>query len=153
MNPAWQTYGTVALHTFIIYVYLIVLVRVFGRRQLGQLTVIDLLVIILLGSTVETAMINGNTAIRAGLLSAFTLMATNLVITKLFGHSRRLRHFVGSEPYLLIHNGVFVDENLKRCGLTHDDVMQALRGRECDDLETVRSAILEVDGTVNVIRK
>ncbi len=100
-------YGIVALHTFIIYIYLIVLVRIFGRRQLEQLTVIDLLVVILLGSTVETAMINGNTAIRAGLLSAATLMVANFVISKIFGRFKKLRLLAGSGPILLVHDGVF----------------------------------------------
>jgi len=153
MNAQWQSYGIVALHTLIIYIYLIVLVRVFGRRQLGQLTIIDLLVIILLGSTVETAMINGNTAIRAGLISATTLMLANFLISKLFARFKGLRHITGSEPALLIHDGKFIQENLKRSGLTEADLMEALRGRECADLQTVRSAVLEVDGTVNIIRK
>jgi uncharacterized membrane protein YcaP (DUF421 family) len=151
MNKELQTYGVVALHTFIIYIYLIVLVRIFGRRQLGQLTVIDLLVIILLGSTVETAMINGNTAIRAGLLSATTLLATNFILSKLFGRFKRLRHLAGAGPTLLVHDGHMIQENLKRAGLSEDDVMEALRGRECADINDIRSAVLEVDGTVNVV--
>ncbi len=151
MSSPWQTYGTVALHTLIIYLYLIVLVRIFSRRQLGQLTVIDLIVIILLGSAVETAMINGNTSIRAGLVSAATLLLVNYGISKLFLRFKRLRHLVGSGPVLIVHNGQFVEENLKRLGLTHDDVLEALRSRECANVEDVKFAVMEVDGTVNVI--
>lgn len=146
-----REYGTVALHTFIIYIYLIVLVRLFGRRQLEQLTVIDLLVLILLGSAVETAMINGNTAIRAGLISATTLMVANFALSKLFGRFKRLRLLAGSGPILIVHDGNFLEENIKRVGLTESDVMQALRSRECADVAAVKSAILEVDGTINVL--
>lgn len=144
-------YLTVALHTLIIYLYLILLVRLFGRRQLGQLTVIDLLVIVLLGSAVETAMINGNTALRAGLASAATLLLVNFLLAKLFLRFKRLRHLVGSGPLLVVHDGHFVEENLKRAGLTEDDVREALRGREQSDVAKVRFAILEVDGTINVV--
>ena len=151
MHNAWQTYGTVALHTLIIYLYLIVLVRLFSRRQLGQLTVIDLLVIILLGSTVETAMINGNTALRAGLISAATLLAANYVVSQLFLKSKKIRHLVGSGPVVLVHDGQYVEENLKRVGMTEEDVLQALRSREQPGIEGVRFAVLETDGTVNVI--
>ncbi|HEY3781867.1 MAG TPA: YetF domain-containing protein [Fimbriimonadaceae bacterium] len=151
MSSPWLTYGTVALHTLIIYLYLIVLVRIFSRRQLGQLTVIDLIVVILLGSAVETAMINGNTAIRAGLISAATLMLANFALSQVFLRIKRFRHLVGSGPVLIVHNGHYVDENLKRIGLTHDDVLEALRSRECAELADVRFAVMEVDGTVNVI--
>lgn len=147
MSPYW----TVALHTLIIYCYLILLVRLFSRRQLGQLTVIDLLVIILLGSAVETAMINGNTSLRAGLVSAATLLLTNFLLGRICLKSKRLRHFVGAGPVLVVHDGHFVEENMKRIGLTDDDVMEALRSREVDDISKVRFGVMEVDGTFNVI--
>ena len=153
MPHGWHEYETVALHTLIIYLYLVVLVRVFGRRQLGQLTVIDLLVIILLGSTVETAMIHGDTSLGAGMLSAAVLLLTNFILTKIFFRFRRLRHLVGSEPMILVHDGQFVESTLKRVGLTEDDVLQALRGREQEGIENVRFAVLETDGTVNVISR
>src|SRR5215469_14180286 len=60
-----------------IYLFLVVLLRLFGRRQLGQLTIIDLLVVLLLGSAVETAMIHGDVSLWAGLVSATTLLGVN----------------------------------------------------------------------------
>lgn len=144
-------YWPVALNTVVVYAFLILLVRLFGRRQLGQLTVIDLLVIILLGSAVETAMINGNTAIRAGLLSAGTLLVLNFLLNKLLYRFKRLRHLVGSGPLIIVHDGRFVHENLKRAGLTEEDALEALRAREQPSVEGVKFAVLEVDGTVNVV--
>jgi len=96
-------------------------------------------------------MIHGNTSLAAGIVSALTLLLTNFALTKIFLKFKRLRHLVGSGPILLVDNGKFVDEHLKQAGFTEADVLQALRGREENNLENVRFAVLETDGTVNVI--
>src|SRR5437764_4438202 len=95
----------VAGSTAAIYLFLIVLLRLFGRRQLGQLTVIDLVVVLLLGSAVETAMIHGDVSLPAGLASAATLLVLNRILTVTFLHSERLRHLVDGGPVLLVHGG------------------------------------------------
>ncbi len=142
---------TVALHTAAIYLFLIFMLRAFNRRQLGQLTVIDLVIIILLGSAVETAMVNANTTLVAGLISAGTLLILNRLFGLLFFRSKRLRHIVTCGPVLLVHDGQFVDERLKRAGLTRADVMEALREHEQADIANIRFAVLETDGSINVV--
>src|SRR5690349_25029534 len=104
-------------HTLAIYAFLIFGLRVLGRRQTGQLTVLDLTIIILLGSAVETAMIAGNTRLVAGLVSAATLLAANRVLTRIVCRSRRLRRLIVGNPVLLVHNGHFIEEHLKKAGL------------------------------------
>ena len=138
-------------HTCAIYFFLIMMMRLFSRRQLGQLTVIDLVMIILLGSAVETAMVNANTTLIAGLVCASTLMLLNALFARIVFRSKRLRHVVANGPILLVHDGQFVETHLRRIGFTHDDVLQALRAREYADIAKVRFAVLETDGEVNVI--
>src|SRR2546425_9348724 len=91
--------------TFAIYLFLILALRFVGHRQLGQFTVLDLVIIIVLGSAVETAMIAGDTSLRAGLACAATLLLTNWLLSLLLRRSRRLRHLVDGHPVLLVHNG------------------------------------------------
>jgi uncharacterized membrane protein YcaP (DUF421 family) len=141
----------VILHTSVIYTFLIFMLRFASRRQLGQLTAIDLVVIILLGSAVETAMVNGNTTLPAGLACATTLLLMNKLLSRLLLRSRRLRHLVANGPMILVHDGKFVDEHLRRAGLTREDIMEALREREEGDVSRVRFAVLEMDGTINVV--
>lgn len=143
----------VAANTLILYLYLIFLMRFFGRRQLGQLTPIDLLVVILLGSCVETAMIHGDTSLLAGLVSALTLLIANRLLTLAFSKSKRVRHWMIAGPTLVVHNGQMVEANLRRLGLTPEDVMEGLREREQDDISNVRFGVMESDGTINVVTK
>jgi uncharacterized membrane protein YcaP (DUF421 family) len=143
----------VAGSTAVIYAFLIAGVRLLGRRQLGQLTVIDMIVILILGSAVETAMIHGDTSLPAGLVSMSTLMAMNFILTLAFARSKRLRHLIGGGPMLLVHDGEPVEEHLKRAGMSHDDLLEALRGPGYRDLADIRFAVLETDGTVSVVPK
>ncbi len=141
----------VFVHTTIIYIALMFMLRVLNRRAIGQLNVIDLLIVILLGSSVETAMVNADTHLTAGLVCAGTLLLLNFVLGRLMLRSKRLRHLVTGGPVLLIHDGQFVEEHLRRIGLTKSDVMQELREREYSSIEQIRFAVLETDGAINVV--
>jgi uncharacterized membrane protein YcaP (DUF421 family) len=141
----------VVAHTLVIYFFLIFLMRTVGQRTLGQLSVVDLVIIIVMGSAVETAMVNGDTSLQAGLVCAATLLAANRTLAFFVVRSRRLRKLVVGNPMILVHDGKFIEDHLRRAGLTQDDVMEALREREENKLENIRFAILEVDGTINVV--
>ena len=141
----------VALQTLAIYFFLIISLRFFGKRQLGQLTPVDLIMILILGSAVETAMIAGNVTLMAGLVSAATLLVANHLVSFAAHKSKGFRRLISGGPLLLVHDGQFVLEHLKRAGLTVREVEQALRQREIDNISQVRFAILEGDGEINVV--
>ena len=141
----------VSIHTLIIYLALLSGVRLIGRRQLGQLTVIDLVIVILLGSAVETAMVAGNTTLPAGLVSAATLLLTNQLLAFVAARWRRLRPFIAGPTLLLVNRGAVVEENLRRAGLTESDLLQAVRARGHADLSDIRFVVMEADGDINVV--
>jgi len=151
MNKTVTDMLIVAGSTLCIYIYLAIFIRIFNRRQLSQLTALDLLIVILLGSSVETAMVNGSTLLRMGFVSATTLLVANKVITSVLARSKKLSRLFCSGPVLLVRNGIFIEDHLRSAGLSHEDVMEALREREQADLSKVRYAILEPDGEINVI--
>ncbi len=151
MSQQAQLYLGVAMNTAIIYSFLIFGVRLAGRRQLGQLTSLDLLILILLGSAVETAMVRASTSLKAGLVSAAVLLLMNRLLNFAMQRSKRFSHLVGSGPLLLVHNGRFVEENLKRLGMTKTDVIEAIRERECASIKELRYAVFEPNGEVNIV--
>ncbi|GAC1549472.1 MAG: DUF421 domain-containing protein [Herpetosiphon sp.] len=141
----------VAMHTFLIYLFLIVGLRLMGRRHTGQLTIIDLIIIIVLGSAVETAMVAANTSLPAGIVSASTLLLTNRLLSWSLTRSKRLRRLVLGGPVLLVRHGVFVEEHLKRVGFTEADVMEAIRQHGEEAVTDVKYAVLEDDGSISVL--
>ncbi len=142
---------SVCVHTLVIYLFLIAAFRLLGRRHLAQLTVIDLVILIVLGSAVETSMIAGNTSLAAGLISAGTLLLVNRVLTGVLLRSKRLRHLVVGDPILLVHQGQLIEEHLRRTGLTETDLLEAIRERGYDTVDKVKFAVLETDGAIHVI--
>jgi uncharacterized membrane protein YcaP (DUF421 family) len=134
-----------------IYLFLITILRLVGRRQLAQLSALDLVVVLLLGSAVETAMIHGDVSLAAGLVSAAVLLVLNRLLTLVFLRAPRLSHLVNGGPILLVHDGAVIEEHLRRVGLTHPDLDAALRSRGFASSHGVREAVLETDGSITVV--
>lgn len=137
--------------TTVIYLFLIAVMRIFGRRELGQLSVLDLIVLLILGSAVETSMIHGNLTLPAGLTSAATLLVVNKVLSLIFLRSKRLRHIVNGGPVVLVHDGKVVHSHCKRVGMRDADLAEALRAKGYDSVAQVRFAVCETDGQVSVV--
>ncbi len=143
--------GVVVVHTLIVYLFLILLLSLIGYRQASEVGIVELVVIMVLGSAVETALIAGNTSLLAGLTSATTLFLADRVFDTLQNHSPRLtRAFVG-RPILLVSNGHLLPRRARQAGLTEDDVRQGVRERGYENLDQVKFAVLERDGTISVI--
>lgn len=141
----------VAATTAGIYLFLIAILRLIGRRQLAQLSALDLVVVLLLGSAVETAMIHGDVSLAAGFVSAVTLLVLNRLLTLVFLRVPRLSHLVNGGPILLVHDGAVIEEHLRRVGITHPDLDAALRSRGFADSGGVRDVVLETDGSITVV--
>src|SRR5258708_25939630 len=152
-------------NTVIIYVLLIIGIRTLGRRQTGQLTALDLLIVLLLGSAVETSLIgpakgsakglfhDPNVSLLAGIVSASTLLVINRLFGWLMSRSRRMRHLLSGGPLLLVHNGKYVQENLRRAGMTDADMLHALRGSGFAAPEEVCFALLEPNGEIHALER
>ncbi len=143
--------ASVALHTFLIYLFLIFILSLLGHRQSAELNITELVVIMIIGSSVETAMVAGDTSLLAGITSASTLFVSNRVLSLLMERWPRLRRFVVGRAILLVYEGRLLPQHLAEAGLDEDDVREGLRERGYDDLSQVRMAVLEIDGTISVV--
>ncbi len=143
--------GLVVLDTGIIYLFLILVLSLRGQRQISELSAIELLVIMILGSSVETAMIGGDTSLLAGLTSAATLFICNHLLSISMQRWHWLRRLVVGRPYLLVHNGRLLPKELDKADLTVDDVLEGIRERGYDNLDQVRIAVKEMDGAISVV--
>ena len=147
--PWWEF----ILRGLIIYVFLIVLLRLTGKRQVGQMAPFDLVLLLVLSNTVQNAMIGGDNSIIGGVISAVTLVAANWLVSLLTYRSKKMEALVEGRPELLIHNGKLFERALAQAKLTRHEMMNALREAGCAAVEDVRAAFLENDGTISVIPK
>jgi len=143
----------IALRSLAVYVAIVVLLRLGGRRQLGQLTPFDLVALLLVSNAVQNAMVGDDVSVPGGIVSAATLLSVAAVMVHLRARLPWIRRLVeGTGPTVLVQNGAFNERNLARVGLAHDDVLRALREHaEVDDVTHVRLAVLETDGTVSIV--
>ena len=145
--PWWEF----ILRGLIIYVFLIVLLRLTGKRQVGQMAPFDLVLLLVLSNTVQNAMIGGDNSILGGVISAVTLVAANWLVSLLTYRSKKVEALIEGRPELLVHNGKLFEKALAHSKLTRHELMNALREAGCASIEDARAAFLENDGTISII--
>jgi uncharacterized membrane protein YcaP (DUF421 family) len=141
------------LRGIIVYFFLIVLLRLTGKRQIGQMAPFDLVLLLVLSNALQNAMNGGDNSVTGGMISAVTLVATNWVVGLVTYKSKRMEALVEGRPEVLIHNGKLFEKALQHTTITHHELMTALREAGCACIEDVRGALLETDGTISVIPK
>ena len=150
MSLVWWEF---VLRGIIIYVFLIILLRLTGKRQVGQLSPFDLVLLLVLSNAVQNAMNGGDNSVIGGMISAVTLVGVNWIVGLLTYRSKKLEALVEGRPDVLIRDGKLFQQTLERAQLTHHEVMSALREAGCASIEEVRAALLENDGSISVIPK
>ncbi|MEO5953184.1 MAG: YetF domain-containing protein [Chloroflexia bacterium] len=141
----------IILRTLLVYIAVVAGLRIFGKRELGQMTPFDLVLLLTLSNAVQNAMTGGDNSLTGGLLSAATLLAVNWVRTKLGFKLPGLRKYLVGEPRLLVHNGDVLLNNLRAEGLDIDDILEAAREHGIGKISEIGEAMLEVDGTISII--
>lgn len=146
--PWWEF----VLRGVIVYCALLLLVRVSGKRTVGQFTPFDLLVVMLLSEAVSNSLSGGDDSISGGLLIACTLIALNIGIGFLSSRSRKLATLIDGECVLLARDGRIFKDVLKRARIAESDVEQALREADVE-LSDAKCIFLEADGKITVLEK
>ncbi|HTS21043.1 MAG TPA: YetF domain-containing protein [Casimicrobiaceae bacterium] len=145
--PIWE----LVLRSAVVYVFLLVLLRLTGKRQVGQLAPFDLVLLLVLSNAVQNSMNAGDNSLVGGLISAATLVGVNAAFAYATFRSKRLESIIEGRPQVLIHNGRLYDETLARANLTHHELQAALRQAGCTAVEQVHMAVLENNGSISVV--
>jgi uncharacterized membrane protein YcaP (DUF421 family) len=136
----------------IVYVFLMIAFRLAGKRELGQITPFDLIVLLTISNVLQNAMIGNDNSLGGGILGAMTLFVLNGLLSRVIFNFPRLQRWLEGEPTTLIKNGRIVESNLRREVMTLDELQRALRKHDLDwrDLPRVEHAQLELDGSVTL---
>ena len=142
-----------AIRTVAVYLGILILLRLAGKRDLAQLNTFDFVVLLLLSNVVQNAIIGNDNSLVGGLLGAAILVAGNsLVVRFVRGSDRAIRVFEGT-PSVLVRDGELDRVAIKRLGLRDQDVIQAVRHQGANDVEEVKEAVLEPGGSIVVVLK
>ena len=141
----------VVLRTAIVYLFVVAAIRISGKREVGQMSVLELVVILVLSDAVQNSMVGENTTLWGGLVAVVTLLGLDFAIKWITGRSRTLRNVIEGEPRLLVRDGRLLDKALREEKIDADDVRAAVRAHGLTRIDEVRLAVLETDGSISVI--
>jgi uncharacterized membrane protein YcaP (DUF421 family) len=134
----------------VVYVALLVALRIFGKREVGQFTLYDLVFVLLVANALQPAMTGPDNSLTGGLVLIAALVIANYGVGKLDGINAFHRLFAPT-PSVLIRDGQMLPATLQREGISADEVEMAIREHGVDDLKEVKLGVLEPDGTISIV--
>jgi uncharacterized membrane protein YcaP (DUF421 family) len=138
------------LRPVLVYLFLVVLLRIFGKRELAQLNPFDLIVLLSLSNTLQNAMIGDDNSVSGGLIGAFSLCAINYVVVRFLFKHRRLDQWIEGQPSVLIQDGKVQVKALARELLSLSELESIVHRQGFNSLAEVRSCVLMTGGTFSV---
>ena len=147
--PVWE----LILRGGVVYVFLLILLRITGKRQVGQMAPFDLVLLLVLSNAVQNSMNGGDNSLVGGLISATTLVGLNFLIGLMTYKSKKLEAIIEGRPQVLVHNGKLFEDVMASAKLTHHELDSALRQAGCNCVEEVHTAILENNGSISVVAR
>ena len=145
--PWWEFVARAAL----VYLALMLMVRLSGKRTVGQFTPFDLLVVMLLSESVSPGLTGGDDSVAGGLILVVTLVALNVAIAFVIARSRKAADLVEGTAVLLGRDGKIFKEALRRNHVAESDLEQSLREADCPR-EKMKYAFLEADGKITILQ-
>jgi uncharacterized membrane protein YcaP (DUF421 family) len=139
------------IRAVVVYGFLLVLLRVTGKRQIGQLAPFDLVLLLVLSNAVQNSMNGGDNSITGGLISAATLVGLNWIVARITYRSKRLEGLIEGHPVVLVHDGRVNHDAMRQVQMTMHELESSLRSEGCAGLAHVRFAVLENNGHVTVV--
>jgi uncharacterized membrane protein YcaP (DUF421 family) len=141
------------LRAVVVYAFLFILLRITGKRQVGQLAPFDLVLLLVLSNAVQNSMNGGDNSLTGGLILAVALVALNYLVAYVTHRSKKLELLVAGRPEVLIHNGRVFEQVMARVGLTHHELMAAVRQGGCASADDVHLAVIENNGSISVVAR
>ena len=147
MNP----YIDITLRSVAVYFFMIIALRIFGKKELSQLNTADVILILLISNSVQNAMVGANTSLYGGIIAAFSLFLINFIFKKVMLKSKLIKELVQDKPEILIHNGKTEFKTLARLGITSEELEEAMREHGIEYYKDVKLAMFEIDGNISII--
>jgi len=143
----------IALRALVIFFFIFLLTRVIGRRELSSLEPFDLILLVVLGDTIQQGLTQDDYSVTGAVIAVSVIASLQVVLSYANFRFPRLRPLLNGEPIVLVQDGEFIEANVKRERLTVDDVMEAARAQQIESLDKVRWAVLETSGNISFIEK
>jgi len=146
-----EGYLRIALSSASVYIFIILAIRLFGKKELAQLSIIDLVFILLISNAVQNAMVGSDSSLSGGLVAATTLFIINYLFKFLLYRFPKLNTVVQGTDMMLIYKGQLNERNMARARITRQEIIEAVREHGVSEIREVDLAVLETDGNISII--
>jgi uncharacterized membrane protein YcaP (DUF421 family) len=147
--PWWEF----VLRAVLVYGFLLLILRLTGKRQIGQMSPFDLVLLLVLSNAVQNSMNGGDNTVGGGFILAGTLVAFNALVSFITSRNRAAEKWVEGVPEVLVFDGKVMKKVLASEGLSMDELEGAMRAAGCDDVKDVHLATLELNGQISIVRE
>ncbi len=144
-------YLRIVFSSVAVYLFIILAIRLFGKKELSQLSVFDLVFILLISNAVQNAMVLGDNTLFGGFAAALALFSVNFILKKLQLKFPKFGRLVQGDAIMLVYHGKMIPSHLRMAGISEAEVMQAIREHGVASVGEVDLAVLEVDGNISVL--
>ncbi len=151
MTALLFSYWKIILSSVSVYIFIIVAIRLSGKKELTQLSVIDLVFILLISNAVQNAMVGTDSSLGGGLVAASSLFIANYLFKRIMYRFSSLSNFIQGQPLLLIYHGKLNQKNMTEAKISSKEIMEVIREHGVAVIEQVDLAVLEVDGNISVM--
>ncbi|HVZ12657.1 MAG TPA: YetF domain-containing protein [Patescibacteria group bacterium] len=141
----------IILRSLAVYIFIVFAIRLFGKREIAQLSITDLVFILLISNSVQNAMVGSDSSLLGGVVAAGTLFIVNFGVGYIFFKSKKLTTFLEGHPIMLIYNGHVIKEHLAKSQISDEELEAVVREHGVEKVEDVNLAILELDGNISVL--
>lgn len=151
MNFIKNDYFPIVISSIVVYLFILLGIRLFGKKELSQLSVIDLVFILLISNSVQNAMVGNNTTLGGGLIAASALFVVNYLLKRTIYRFPTLSKYLQGEPLMLVYKGKMKIDNLHHARISYDELMETIREHGVNSIAEVDLAVLEIDGNISVL--
>src|SRR3954447_14441405 len=143
----------IALRALFLYVFVVFVMRVLGRRELSSLTAVDLILLIVLGDSIQQGLTQDDYSVTGAVIAVGTIAVLQVIVSYSSFRFRWARSFLNGDPIVLVQDGEVIKRNLKRERITHEELAEQARGQQIAKLEDVQWAVFEPSGSISFIPK
>ncbi|SDM21223.1 DUF421 domain-containing protein [Siphonobacter aquaeclarae] len=142
---------TITGRSVAVYLFIVLAIRLFGKKELAQLSVVDLVFILLISNSVQNAMVGPDTSLAGGLMAAVALFLTNYVLKYVLLRNEKINRLLQGEPVMLVYKGRVKQKGLSIAQISEEELLAAVREHGVEHISDVDLAVLEVDGNISVM--
>jgi uncharacterized membrane protein YcaP (DUF421 family) len=144
-------YLDIIIRSAAVYFFMVIALRLFGKKELSQLNTADVILILLISNSVQNAMVGNNTSLYGGMAAATVLFTINFILKKLMFRYPKFSDFMQEKPEILIHDGNLDFKALSKLNISSDELKEAMREHGIEFFKDVKLAMLEIDGNISII--